>query len=78
MEGKGAPKLLARKTTMVGGIGVVAGDCTGKGGRECSRVERAVILVSHFQFVLLEMEQRSGSSRERREREGRRRESSET
>lgn len=67
--GKGAPKLLAQKTTMVGGMGAAVGYCTGKGGRERSRVERAVILASHFQLALLEMEQRSGSSRERRKRE---------
>ncbi|TGZ37529.1 hypothetical protein DBV15_04675 [Temnothorax longispinosus] len=40
-----------------------------RGGWERSRVERAVIQASHFQLALLEMEQRSGSSRERRERE---------
>lgn len=57
---------------MVGGMGAEAGYWSGErggGGRERSRVKRAVILASHFQLALLEMEQRSGSSRERRERE---------
>jgi len=49
---------------MVGGMGAEAGGYAGKEGWEWSRVERAVILVSHFQVALLEMEQRSGSSRE--------------